>query len=62
MRMRRRELFFWYGIYERQVEEENIVNECLSANPKKPVPNPKKMKQLVMDRIQKRKEEQKIGG
>ena len=59
LEMGRRELMFWYRIYERQAVEEEIVNECLfppgGGKPRK-VPGPARMKQLVEERIQRARE------
>jgi hypothetical protein len=56
-RMGRRELFFWRDIYERQVTEEEIVNEILNPPKGKPgvLPGPAEMRRRVDARITERR-------
>lgn len=58
MKLKRRDLWFWYNIYELQITEEEIAQEYLnplSGKPKK-LPPPEKMRELVDARIAERKE------
>lgn len=51
--MTRREMLWYYAIYERQVVEEEIRNEHLSPAKGKPrkLPSPARMAELVAERI-----------
>ncbi|PKL40748.1 MAG: hypothetical protein CVV44_03840 [Spirochaetae bacterium HGW-Spirochaetae-1] len=54
MTYKRRDLFFWYEICERQVTEEDIITKFRKEN--KEIPDPEKLRGLVDEEIQKRRE------
>lgn len=49
-----RELLFWYRIYEREVVQENILNEF--AENKKPIPTQQELRRRVDKELKRRKE------
>lgn len=58
MKMEWEEILFWYDIYELQATEEEVVSEKLydDKGNKKILPSPVRIRELVNEKIKKRRE------